>query len=99
MDEKRMQEMLDRQAKDLKQHFSEQMAATLKPIRDDIAALKIEINMKNDIIETLRNDIQLVKSTNEELTSATKSLEAKLTADDHCQRPSGEGQREVGRHS
>ena len=80
MDEKRMQEMLDCQAKDLKQHFSEQMAATLKPIRDDIAALKIETNMKNDIIETLQNDIQLVKSTNEELTSANKSLEAKLTS-------------------
>ena len=53
MNEKRMQEMLDRQAKDLKQHFSEQMAATLKPIHDDIAALKEELKMKNDVIDTL----------------------------------------------
>ena len=80
-----MQEMLDRQAKDLKQHFSEQMAATLKPIRDDIAALKEELKMKNDVIDTLRNDIQLVKSTNEELASANKSLEAKLTNFEHFQ--------------
>ena len=85
MNEKRMQEMLDRQAKDLKQHFSEQMAATLKPIRDDIAALKEELKMKNDVIDTLRNDIHLVKSTNEELASANKSLEAKLTNFEHFQ--------------
>ena len=46
------------------------MAATLMPMPGDIPALKNEIKIKNEIIDTLRNDIQLVISKNEELASA-----------------------------
>ena len=80
-----LQEMLDALSKDLKSHFTKQFAIELKPINDEIAALKLELKSKVDVIDNLKADMELIKSANEELVSVNKSLEAKLVSSEEFQ--------------
>ena len=77
--------MLDALSKDLKSHFTKQFAIELKPINDEIAALKLELKSKVDVIDNLKADMELIKSANEELVSVNKSLEAKLVSSEEFQ--------------
>ena len=60
-----LQEMLDTQSREMKLYFSEQFDARLKPINDEISSLKAELQIKNEAIDKLASEMELLKSTND----------------------------------
>ena len=74
-----LQEMLDAQSREMKSYFSEQFEARLKPINDEISSLKAELQLKNEAINKLTSEMEVVKSTNDELVAANKSLEDRIS--------------------
>ena len=80
-----LQEMLDTQSREMKLYFSEQFDARLKPINDEISSLKAELQIKNEAIDKLASEMELLKSTNDELVAANKSLEAKVSTSEKFQ--------------
>ena len=74
-----LQEMLDAQSREMKSYFSEQFEARLKPINDEISSLKAELQLKNEAINKLSSEMEVVKSTNDELVAANKSLEDRIS--------------------
>ena len=77
--------MLDTQSREMKLYFSEQFDARLKPINDEISSLKAELQIKNEAIDKLASEMELLKSTNDELVAANKSLEAKMSTSEKFQ--------------
>ena len=53
--------MLDAQSKEMKIYFSQQFDARLKPINDKISSLKAELQLKNNAIDKLTFEMELVK--------------------------------------
>ena len=73
-----IQKIIDAQSRDLKTYINEQLDVRLKPINDEIASLKLELKQKVAEIDHLKSAIVDVKSVNEQLVTANKSLEARL---------------------
>ena len=73
-----IQKIIDAQSRDLKTYINEQLDVRLKPINDEIASLKLELKQKVAEIDHLKSAIVDVKSVNEQLMTANKSLEARL---------------------
>ena len=73
-----IQKIIDAQSRDLKTYINEQLDVRLKPINDEIASLKLELKQKVAEIDHLKSAIVDVKSINEQLVTANKSLEARL---------------------
>ena len=63
---------------DLKTYINEQLDVRLKPINDEIASLKLELKQRVADIANLKSEIVDIKSINEQLASANKSLEARF---------------------
>ena len=61
-----------------RRHVSKTTLQEMKTINDEIAALKLELKSKVDVIDNLKADMELIKLAKEELVSVNKSLEAKL---------------------
>ena len=62
-----LQRMLDAQSRHMKLYFAEQLAIALKPLNEDIASLKLELQARNKDIDNLKSEIEEVKSVNKEL--------------------------------
>ena len=61
-----------------RRHVSKTTLQEMKTINDEIAALKLELKSKVDVIDNLKADMELIKLAKEVLVSVNKSLEAKL---------------------
>ena len=77
--------MLDAQTKEKKAFFDKKIDERLKPVSDEIAELKRERHLKNDVIDNLRSEVASVKATNEELVTSYKSLETRLSISEKFQ--------------
>ena len=73
-----IQAIIDAQSRDLKTYINEQLDVRLKPINDEIASLKLEQKLRVAEIANLISEIVDIKSVNEQLVSANKSLEARF---------------------
>ena len=71
--------MLYAQSREMKIYFSEQFDARLKHINNEISSLKAELQLKNEAIDKLTSEMEVVKSTNDELVAANKSLEDRIS--------------------
>ena len=80
-----LQRMLDAQSRHMKLYFAEQLAIALKPLNEDIASLKLELQARNKDIDNLNSEIEEVESVNKELVSVTESLKATLVASEKIQ--------------
>ena len=80
-----LQKMLDAQSRDMKLYFAEQLTIALKPLNEDIASLKSELQARNKEIDNLKSEMEEVKSVNKELVSVTESLKARLVTSEKFQ--------------
>ena len=73
-----MQKMIDAQLRDMKLYFTQQLANALKPINEEIASLKLELQARNKDIDNLKFEIKEIKSVNKELIAANESLKTRM---------------------
>ena len=80
-----MQKMLDAQSRDMKSYFTQQLAIALKPINEEIASLKLELQARNKDIDNLKSEIEEIKSVNKELIAVNESLKTRMVTSEKFQ--------------
>ena len=73
--ESTLKEMFDEYTSDLKKHFAEQVAI----LNNEIASLKSELQSRDAAMTDLKTEVAAVKSVNDELVSANKALEERIS--------------------
>ena len=53
-----MQKMLGAQSRDMELYFTQQFAIALKPINEEIASLKLELQARKKDIDNLKSEIE-----------------------------------------
>ena len=80
-----LQRMLDAQSRHMKLYFAEQLAIALKPLNEDIASLKLELQARNKDIDNLKSEIEEIKSVNKELIAVNESLKTRMVTSEKFQ--------------